>query len=402
MKAIYLDCFSGISGDMLLGAFLEAGLPKEHLQSELAKLGLQDEFHLDIRKEAKCGLLAGRVEVQVKHEEAHHHHHHEAHAHGRSLADIRQLVEQSALSVEVKEKSLRMFENLAVAESKIHGVPKDDVHFHEVGATDSIVDMVGAAIALEALGITRVYVGRVNTGTGLVHCQHGEYPVPAPATAELLKDFSIYHDDEAHELTTPTGAAFLKTFATPVNHLPQGFKTETIAYGAGGRDLTRPNVLRMYVGNVHGEEDGLYKIETNIDDMTGELFGYVMERLFEKGALDVWATPILMKKSRPAYMLSLLVEGTKKEACLQVLFRETTSLGMRVFRLEERPEASRHGAVVETSHGQARCKVSAWQGQIVSLAPEYEDCRALALAAGVPLKQVYQEVLDSLRERLEG
>ena len=430
MRAIYLDCFSGLSGNMLLGAFLAAGMPLETLEAELRRLPMAEEFRLKVSSVKKNGIAATYVDVELlgkghgrehahKRSCAHDHVHSCEHDHGhanegavpahehshehhhRTMHDVRTILERSSLSAEVKEMSLKIFGVLAQAEGKVHGVRPEDVHFHEVGTVDSIVDIVGTAICLDYLEIEKIFVSRVNTGSGTVHTQHGRMMVPAPATAELLRLFPTYHEGAAKELTTPTGAAVLAALAEFSDHVPTDLLTECIAYGAGTWDLELPNVVRLYIGECKGGgKRDLSLIETNIDDMDAQLFGYVSERLFALGALDVWTTPIYMKKNRPAHMLSVLVEEDKKAQCLSLLFSETTSIGMRVLHVDERVEAVRHTALVDTLHGKVRCKVSAYGGKIVSLSPEYDDCREIAVREGIPLKRVRQEALDDLRERL--
>ena len=430
MRAIYLDCFSGLSGNMLLGAFLAAGMPLETLEAELRRLPMAEEFRLKVSSVKKNGIAATYVDVELlgathghccEHGEgddhAHEHgcehdhghanegavpaHEHSHEHHHRTMHDVRTILERSSLSAEVKEMSLKIFGVLAQAEGKVHGVRPEDVHFHEVGAVDSIVDIVGTAICLDYLEIEKIFVSRVNTGSGTVHTQHGRMMVPAPATAELLRLFPTYHEGAVKELTTPTGAAVLAALAEFSDHVPTDLLTECIAYGAGTWDLELPNVVRLYIGECKGGgKRDLSLIETNIDDMDAQLFGYVSERLFALGALDVWTTPIYMKKNRPAHMLSVLVEEDKRAQCLSLLFSETTSIGMRVLHVDKRVEAVRHTALVDTPHGKVRCKVSAYGGKIVSLSPEYEDCREIAAREGIPLKRVRQEALDDLRERL--
>ena len=430
MRAIYLDCFSGLSGNMLLGAFLAAGMPLETLEAELRRLPMAEEFRLKVSSVKKNGIAATYVNVELlgathwhccEHGEgddhAHEHscehdhghanegavpaHEHSHEHHHRTMHDVRTILERSSLSAEVKEMSLKIFGVLAQAEGKVHGVRPEDVHFHEVGAVDSIVDIVGIAICLDYLEIEKIFVSRVNTGSGTVHTQHGRMMVPAPATAELLRLFPTYHEGAVKELTTPTGAAVLAALAEFSDHVPTDLLTECISYGAGTWDLELPNVVRLYIGECKsGGKRDLSLIETNIDDMDAQLFGYVSERLFALGALDVWTTPIYMKKNRPAHMLSVLVAEDKKAQCLSLLFSETTSIGMRVLHVDERVEAVRHTALVDTPHGKVRCKVSAYGGKIVSLSPEYEDCREIAAREGIPLKRVRQEALDDLRERL--
>lgn len=413
MRAIYLDCFSGLSGNMLLGAFLAAGMPLETLEAELRRLPIAPEFRLKVSSVKKNGIAATYVDVGLL-DEAHGHccghgnegrhahgHEHKHERHCRTMRDVRDILERSSLSAEVKETSLKIFGALAQAEGKVHGMMPEDVHFHEVGAVDSIVDIVGTAICLDYLEIEKIFVSRVNTGSGAVRTQHGLMMVPAPATAELLRLFPTYCEGAAKELTTPTGAAVLAALAEFSAHVPADLLTECIAYGAGTWDTELPNVVRLYIGEYKGGgKRDLSLIETNIDDMDAQLFGYVSERLFALGALDVWTTPICMKKNRPAHMLSVLVAEDEKAQCLSLLFSETTSIGMRVLHVDERVEAVRHTALVDTPHGKVRCKVSAYSGKIVSLSPEYDDCREIAMREGIPLKRVRQAALDDLRERL--
>lgn len=311
------------------------------------------------------------------------------------------MIESSALGEDVKKNSLAIFEALAKAEGKVHGLPPDEVHFHEVGATDSIADIVGTAIALDYFSVEKVFVSRVNTGSGFVECAHGTMMVPAPATAELLAGFPFYHAADEKEMTTPTGAAVVCALATFAENLPGDFQPEQIAYGAGTWELSIPNVLRMYIGDYQGREaQRLYILETNIDDMNPQDYGYVYERLLEAGALDVWATPIFMKKNRPAAALSVLVGEAEKEACADIIFEETTSIGLRVVPVGERMEAARRTALVKTPYGEVSCKISAYKGHIVSVSAEYEDCRRLAKEKNVPLKKVREAALAELRHRL--
>ena len=428
MKAIYLDCFAGISGNMLLGAFLQAGLPETHLVGELKKVLPPEEFSIEVTDVSKNGIRAKYVRVLVEdepaefhadlpasqehsrehghdHEHSHEHkncqHHAENHHAHRTMATIREMIEASTIGENVKKKSLAIFEELAKAEGKVHGVAPDEVHFHEVGATDSIADIVGTAIGLDYFGVEKIFVSRVNTGSGFVECAHGTMMVPAPATAELLTGFPSYHAADAKEMTTPTGAAVIRALATFAENLPGDFQPEQIAYGAGTWELSIPNVLRMYVGDYQGrEEQRLYILETNIDDMNPQDYGYVYERLLGAGALDVWTTPIFMKKNRPAATLSVLVGEKEKEHCADIIFEETTSIGLRVVPVGERIEAARRTAMVQTEHGEVSCKISAYKGHIVSVSAEYEDCRRLAKEKDVPLKKVRDTALAELRRRL--
>ena len=416
MKAIYLDCFSGISGNMLLGAFLQAGVPQLHLEKELRKLPLEDEYRFQVTQVDRNGIQAVHVEVELTgrrmvsmaehaaNQGREHQHSEEAgHSHDvhRTMASIRDMLERSDLEDAVKKRSIAIFEALAEAEGKVHGKPKDEAAFHEVGAVDSIVDIVGTAICLEYLGIERVFVSRVNTGSGFVKCAHGLMPVPAPATAELLKGIPSYHEGAEKELATPTGAAVVKTLAKYAKDLPEDFATESIAYGAGTQELEIPNVLRLYLGEYQGDhESRCYVLETNIDDMNPQIYGYLYDCLLEAGALDVWTANIQMKKNRPAQMLSVLVDEEHQEACTEIVFKETTSIGLRVFPVGRRVEAVRRMAKVETRYGDVNCKISAYHGHIVSVSAEYEDCREIAQRKNVPLKKVQQEALSILGGRL--
>lgn len=405
MKAIYLDCIAGISGNMLLGAFLQAGVPAEHLAQELKKIPLPDPYHIHIEHTSKNGIQAIHLDVDLPHEEAGHHHegeHHHHHHHHRTMREIRLMLEESTLSEAVKKTALDIFECLAEAEGKVHGRRRDEVTFHEVGAVDSIIDIVGCAICLDYLEIKRVFVSRVNVGSGFVECAHGLMMVPAPATAELLKGFATYSAGAERELTTPTGAAVVHALAEYSEHLPMGFHAERIAYGAGTWDLDIPNVLRMYVGDFGAAPEQRagrkYLLETNIDDMSPQIFSYLYDRLFEAGALDVWATPIHMKKNRPAVMLSVLAEEPEKDACIEIIFEETTAIGLRTIPVERRVEADRRVVEVKTRYGSIHCKASSYQGRPVTVSAEYEDCRRAAEEHHVPLKEVQQEAICRYRE----
>lgn len=413
MKAIYLDCFSGISGNMLLGAFLHAGVPLEYIEQELKHIELPDEYHIHAEKVNKNGIRAIHMDVDLPnrtnnphthedgspldHEHPHHHtddshvHSHD-HSH-RTFSDIRKMLTESRLSEAVVTLSLSIFNKLAEAEGKVHGLPKDEVAFHEVGAVDSIVDIVGTAICMDYMGIAKVFGSKVNTGSGYVRCAHGLMMVPAPATAELLKSFPIYKAGAEKELTTPTGAAVISTLAEYSDSLP--FSADKIAYGAGTMDLEIPNVLRIYLGEWHGNEQKKFLLETNIDDMNPQIYGYLYERLLSAGALDVWTSPIYMKKNRPANTLSLLVDGDHRDACVEIVMKETSTIGIRVFQLDDRIEAQRSIETVKTKYGDIRCKISRYLGETVSASPEYEDCKEIAKRTQIPLKLVQQEAIQS-------
>ena len=418
-KAIYLDAFSGLSGNMLLGAFLAAGMDEHVLRRELAKLPVMQECELKVSQVKKNGIAATYVDVEV-HEKAaagnampfhdlanDDHHNHHVHHH-RAMRDIRAMIEGSSLSDGAKAISLRIFKVLAEAEGHVHGVPADEVTFHEVGAADSIVDICGVAICLDVLGITEVYAGRVNVGSGFVRCAHGTMPVPAPAVAELLKDWPTYAAGAPVELTTPTGAAVVRAFANISLVRPASFRAEAIGYGAGTRDNEGlPNVLRLYLGEMEeqqkpddGSEEDKYILAANIDDMTPQIYGYLFDKLLAAGALDVWVTPIYMKKNRPAHELSVLVTGAQRAICQKILFRETTTIGLRVTKVDERVECDRRVAQAETKYGTVRVKIAAYEGEIVNVQPEFEDCRACAEAHDVPWKRVREAALREIAFRL--
>lgn len=389
MKVIYLDCFAGISGNMLLGAFLQGGVPEAYLRQQLSKLHIDGEFCLQIKRVHKKGIEAIYVEVQLPHADTAGHH-------GRTMADIRQLFASAALDDSVKERSLQIFTRLAVAEGKIHGKRPDEVHFHEVGAVDSIVDIVGTAICLNYLQIKKVYVSRLCVGSGFVECQHGLMPVPAPATAELLQGIPFYAGEISRELVTPTGAAVVAALAEKgSSEMPANLHYTKVAYGAGSWDLPIPNVLRLYIGEMAEAEHRSKKlvIEANIDDLNPQVYEYVCEELLALGALDVWITPIIMKKMRPAQKLSLLTDKSYCQDCIALIFRETTTVGLRITEVEG-VAAERTVKIVPTPYGGVHCKISRYEGKNIYVAVEYEECKALAKKFKVPLKKIQRETLQ--------
>ena len=390
MAIAYFDCFAGISGDMTLGALVDAGLSLEDLKRELAKLNV-DGFTIEAAKIVKNGITGTKVTVTTEEQKAHRH-----------LRHIREIIEASALSETVKKRSLAVFETLAVAEATIHNTTPEKIHFHEVGALDAIVDVVGAVVGLELLGIDRLVVSPIGVGTGYVDCQHGRIPVPAPATLEILKGIPLRATGIEAELTTPTGAAIVRTLADEFGPGPD-FAPDRVGYGAGTRDLTIPNLLRVVIGRTESNDyeiDRVDQIEANIDDLPPERFEFVMERLLEQGALDVLLIPVIMKKSRPAVMLQVLARSTDTETLLKTVFQETTTLGVRLRSVERRklPRAIRE---VETSIGKVRVKVSRLGGEIRDLAPEYEDCKRLAREHDLSLGKVYELARQAALDQLE-
>jgi len=377
----YLDCFSGISGDMFLGALLDAGLPLTELQSQLSLLGL-DGYTLTVGKKS-CGAIAATT-LAVQSAESHPH---------RTLADIRRLITASRLAEPVKETALAIFALLAEAEAKVHGKPVETVHFHEVGGIDSIVDIVGAAIGLEALKITRLHCAPLPMPRGWVQCAHGLLPLPAPAVCELLQGVPTYGVELSQELVTPTGAAIVKALATGYGPMPPMTMTG-VGYGAGSQELAngQPNLLRLVLGTARTavEAQEVEVVETHLDDWSPETFPYLSERLFALGALDVALIPIQMKKGRPGFLLRVICDRAASLAVKECIFSETTAIGLR-FRIEQRWTLPREGGTVPTRWGAVRVKkVTTPAGEV--LTPEYEDCKRLAAANNVPLKEVYAEV----------
>ncbi len=385
MVCAFVDCFAGISGDMLLGALIDAGAPVDDLLLGLKTLPLSG-WELEVERVRKGAIAATSVSVIVHENQPERH-----------LSDIESIVIASRLPEKVKEQSLKVFQLLAEAEAKVHGISVNEVHFHEVGAVDSIVDIVGSVYALHLLGVQAVYASALPFTRGRVKTLHGDLPVPAPATMELLCGVPTYPLDIEAELVTPTGAALLKALANGFG-MPPPFTPRKVGYGAGKRDLPFPNVLRVIVGdlpdNVALERERLVVVETNLDDMTGEMAGYAMERLLAAGARDVWVVPAQMKKNRPAIVLSVLCDHEKLPTVLQILLRETTTLGVRVQEVE-RLCLPREIWEVTTPYGTVKVKVAKLGDEIVNIAPEYEDCRRLALEQRVPLKEVMAAAIAS-------
>lgn len=380
MKIGYLDCFSGVSGDMILGALLDCGLSLDLLTAELAKLPLTG-YRIKAQP-ARRGIITGTQVTVALEENA---------PEQRNLKEILNLVERSTLSEKAKERSALIFERLAKAEAKVHRLPVDEVHFHEVGAIDAIVDVVGAAIGLELLGIEALFCSPLPSGSGTAETHQGIIPVPAPATLELVASSGApirpTPSPEFGELVTPTGAAIVTTLASFDSPT---FSLHRIGYGVGARELaTIPNVLPLWLGEMTEEERQLMLFETNIDDMSPELYGYVLERLFERGAVDVWFTPIQMKKNRPAVMLSVLASAEVEGQIVETILRETSTLGVRVQRMA-RHESAREIVQFDSSLGQATVKVKLLHGVRIALSPEFEDCRRLAQKHGLPLQEVYR------------
>jgi pyridinium-3,5-bisthiocarboxylic acid mononucleotide nickel chelatase len=442
MRVAYLECFSGISGDMFLGALVDAGVAPRLLQDTVAALGIG--ARLEFSRVVRSGISATKADVLVdgkkdapreqpapqlhshehhsheNHSHAHQQHLHEdgargeilragppaphGHSHGRSLTEIKRIISAASIPAGAKKTATSIFEALGTAEAKIHNTSIEDVHFHEVGAVDAIVDILCAAVGAEALGIDEIICSPLNVGGGMVECAHGTFPVPAPATVELLHGAPVYSSGPRFELVTPTGAAIVKVLAKRFAAFPE-MKIEKSGYGAGSRDFPGyPNVARLTIGEAASaalgadtQLDTITVLEANLDDLNPQVFGYVMDRLFEEGTLDAFAMPVQMKKSRPGTLLTVLCKPEDAPKLTRLIFVETTTLGVRRHD-ETRQVLRRRWETVQTSWGQVRIKIASMNGSVTNYAPEYEDCRQIAAERHVPLKQVMQEAARAYLE----
>lgn len=383
----HFDCFSGISGNMTLGALIDLGVPQEWLEKTL-KTSLLDDFDLTITATSRMGIAAKYVEVTPKSRTE------------RDYAAICRMIEDGSLSPRTKTLSLAMFEKIAAAESTIHGCPKDHIHFHEVGGVDAIVDIVGTCLCVEYLGLEGITASRVSLGTGFVDCAHGRLPVPAPATLEILKDVPVTGTDIPFELTTPTGAAIIKTLAQGFGPMPD-MTVSRIGYGAGSRNLKeRPNLLRVIAGNHSPISDTVFMIETSIDDMTPEIFGFVMERLFAEGALDVNLIPVFMKKNRPGTQLQVLCHQDTREPLIHIILTETSTLGVRYYPVERRL-LDREAMTLETLYGKVAAKKVKTPDGDFRITPEYEACREIAQKNHIPIRTVYEKIAQHIENLIK-
>ena len=409
MKTLYFDCFSGISGDMTIGALLDLGLDFDYLKSELHKLPV-DGYQVTASRVTRSNISAMKFDVLVEGEEDHAHHHHDhgqEHTHShfhRKASQILAMIRDSNLSANTKRIASEIFTKLAISEGTVHHIAPEDVEFHEVGAIDSIVDTVGTAIGFDALGIERFLCSAINIGSGFIHCQHGVFPVPAPATADLLRHATIYQKHAETELVTPTGAAILAAVVNRFDHLT-GFSAERIGYGAGTKQFPDfPNCLRLMLGEERSvsADAGMADvtvIEANIDDMNPQNFGYVTQKLLNAGALDVFTIPIQMKKGRPGQLLQVLAGSDAVDALSRMIFQETTTIGVRRYRVD-RTTLDRELVDVETEYGTVKMKVSKMNGEVVNFAPEFEDCARIAQDRNVPLKRVQAAAVNAYLSRL--
>ena len=407
-KLAYLECPSGIAGDMFLGALVDIGLPWQYLIDTLQTLGLEGEYQLRTEKVIRNGQLATKVYVDLLQDK--HHHHHSA----RHLPEIQQLIQSASLPTQARDWSLAIFQQLAIAEGAVHGIAPEQVHFHEVGAIDAIIDIVGTCIGLDWLKIDKLYCSPMPTGGGIVEAAHGKLPVPVPAVVKLWesREVPIYSNGISKELVTPTGAAIATTLAASFGS-PPAMKLEKIGLGAGSRDLTIPNILRLWIGEETTGKQGdgetarkwasenITVLETQIDDLSPQAIAYTLERLLEAGALDVYTQAIGMKKSRTGILLTVICHPEQVPQCKTIIFRETTTLGIRE-RTQTRSILEREMQTVETKYGAVKIKMATWRAgekkQIINLQPEYEDCANLARQHNIPWQEIHRIALLSLED----
>lgn len=389
MRVLYVDMMAGISGDMTLGALADLGVPLDLIRETVETLDIE---HVEIveRRVQQNGITAVKIDVRPA-----------TQGPVRTFANIRNIIEASDLKTEVKERSLLIFHTLADAEGRIHGKHPDQVHFHEIGAADSIVDIVGTALGLDWLGADEIHASPVPLGTGMVKTKHGVMPVPVPAVTEILRGVPVYSSGIPTEIVTPTGAAILKACVNQFGPLPP-MELEAVGYGSGYKELGIPNLLRILLGTAMTEvnvRERALLITTNIDDMNPELYEYVMEKLFAAGASDVWLVPIQMKKTRPATSLHVLVPPSEVESVKEIIFAETNTLGLRVSEVEKEA-LERDYLQVDTGYGEVSVKVGSKGGRVINLAPENADCQKVARASGVPLKEIYDLAIAGARRLL--
>ena len=395
MRTLYFDCFAGISGDMTLGALVAAGADARELKERLALLDLTG-YEVEFETVDRSGISATRAVVRLTREEKHHRH----------LKDIEKIIRGSRLDDSVKERALKIFGRLAEAEARVHNVPVERIHFHEVGAVDAIVDVVGACIGFELLGVGRFASSALHVGSGTVEMAHGRFPVPPPAVAELLRGAPVYSTDVTGELVTPTGAAIVATVCESFGAMPL-MRVEATGYGAGTREYKNfPNVLRVLVGETEvsgagtpgqGTDEELLMVETNVDDVSPQVLGHLLELALARGALDCYFTPVQMKKNRPGVLVSILCRPEEREAMMGLLFEETPTLGVRTHSVSRRA-LERESVTVETEFGTITVKVARRGGKVLGAMPEFEECRAAALAHGVPLRDVQEAARAAFRK----
>ena len=396
MRIAYLNCFSGISGDMIIGALIDAGLKKERLEKELNKLNLSG-YRLEVKKVVKKGISATNVNVKIEEDGI-----------ARKLKDIVDIIDKSTLNLRDKKQIKKIFYKIGKAEAQIHQKDIESVHFHEVGGMDSIIDITSAVVGLRLLGIKEVYASALPLGHGFVKCAHGSIPVPAPATLELLKGVPVYDGGVNSEMVTPTGAGIVTSYVKKFEKRPL-MEVKKVGYGAGEKDFAIPNLLRITIGEIAVKNESILGdyirdeailVETNIDDMNPEIYDFIIEKLLSQGALDVYLTPIQMKKNRPAHILSLIAYENDLKKLLVILFDESTTMGVRI-REVKRLKLIHKSIIADTEYGKVRTKVAIYKGEVKNIAPEYEDCRKIAGKHKVPLKSIYDEAKEVAREKLK-
>ena len=391
MKVLYFDCSSGISGNMTLGALTEIIGDEKYLTEELKKLNVEG-YKIEVSKKVKNGITGTYVDVILDNDHEHHHEHeHEHHHHHehRNLNDVNKIIDESSLDENVKDLAKRIFLRVAKSESKVHNKPLEEVHFHEVGALDSIVDIVGTAILINKINPDKVISSVVNDGYGFIECAHGKMAVPVPATSEIFTDAGVKFRqiDIDTELVTPTGAAIIAELSNEFKVMP-AMNVEKIGWGAGYKDIEIPNVLKVYLGEMESKDNTVCVMETNIDDSSGEILGFTSEKLFDEGALDVFFTPIFMKKNRPAYRLTAVCKKENMEKLQNIIFKETTTIGIR-YRFEERKVLERKETEIDTKYGKLKVKEVVNNGEKY-VYPEFESMKKLAKENNIPLKELYK------------
>lgn len=391
MKVAYFDCFCGISGDMVLGALVDFGVELDYIREGLEGLSL-GSYEIKAYKTKKGNITGTKVDVVLNQRDNTR----------RNLSDIEEIIGSSSLKSRVKEKSLDIFRRIAEAEAKVHDTDIQKVHFHDVGAIDSLIDIIGSLIGIDSLNLDRIISSPLNVGRGMVKTGHGNLPVPAPATLELLKGIPLYSSSIEHELTTPTGAAIISSLAKEFGSI-SSIEPDGIGYGAGSADFDHtPNLLRLIVGKTkeRWDEDTINLFETNIDDMNPELYDHIIEKFFESGALDVFLTPIIMKKGRPGTKITVLSEEKDIFKIQRVFFYETSTFGVRSFKVK-RNKLMRDMMKIQTEFGDIRVKVGRENNKILHISPEYEDCKRIAREKNIPLKELFQKAMDIAREKLK-
>ena len=394
MKTLYFDCFAGASGNMILGALVSLGVDSSYLINELKKLNISD-FDIEFSTINRSGISSIHAKTLYNEEKPHRH-----------FSEVKNIIENSQLSEQIKNRSIAVFKKLAEAEARVHGIDLEAVHFHEVGAMDAILDVVGACIGFDVLEIEEFTVSKIHVGSGFVDIAHGKYPVPPPAVAELLNGFSVYSNEIEGELITPTGAAIIATLCDSSNEM-SSFIPQKTGYGAGTREYTNfPNALRLILGessygiNLADNTEKLLLIETNLDDVSSEVLGFLMDKVFEVGALDCWFTSIQMKKNRPATMVSILCNPTEKEKIVELLYNETTTLGVRIGETN-REFLARKIRSVKTEFGEVEVKIAMYKNRMVNIKPEYEDVKNIANKWGKSFKETYEKVIKEVSKKIE-